>query len=72
MQEPKTEAYWRERGYRFFELSSCPACGDPISVWESPSAHMIFLEAQTLETHFSSCTRAREYRTEQRMKAGVL
>ena len=70
--EPKTPGYWFGRGYLFHELSNCPACGTEVSVWESPAKQMVMLDAQTLETHFSSCARAKEYRTEMKFREGVL
>lgn len=71
MAEPKTSRYWLDRGYQFFELGNCEACGVPVEVWSKNNQFMP-LDATTLETHFSSCSNAQAYRNEQRAKAGVL
>lgn len=71
MPEPKTPRYWLDKGYRFVSLSNCPACTAPTETWEK-GTQQILLDAKTMETHFSSCTRAKEYRTEKRMEAGLL
>jgi hypothetical protein len=71
MPEPKTIRYWIERGFQFLDLSNCEACGRPVEVW-TKNNQMVPLNGDTLETHFSTCARAKEYRTELRLKEGVL
>jgi hypothetical protein len=70
--EPKTERFWMDKGFKFASLSNCPACGAATQLWESPAKQMVHLDKDTLETHFHSCPRAREHRTEMQMKAGML
>lgn len=72
MPEPKTIRYWITKGYNFSSLSNCPACGIPVEIWISPVGAEIFLDPKDLETHFSSCSKAHEYRVAQRLKEGSL
>ena len=71
MPEPKTIRYWIDKGYQFLDLGNCEACGHPVEFWMKDN-RLTPLDAQTLETHFSSCPKAKEYRTEQRLQQGVL
>jgi hypothetical protein len=71
MPEPKTPQYWQQKGYQFFELGNCEACGQPVEFWMKAN-QPVPLDKDTLETHFSSCPNAQKYRQEQRMKAGYL
>jgi hypothetical protein len=72
MPELKTQAHWMTKGYQFFSLSNCEACGLPIEEWESPAGKLVPLDAKTLEAHWSECPQAKNFRTEMKLKAGVL
>jgi len=69
--EPKTIRHWIDRGYQFFELGNCYACGAPVEIW-TKNGRFIPLDGNTLETHYSRCSKAKQFRTEQKLKAGVL
>lgn len=71
MPEPKNARWWIDKGYKFMSLSNCPACSAPTETWLKNNTE-ILLDAKTMESHFAGCPRAREYRTEQQMRAGVL
>lgn len=73
MPEPKTIRYWLDRRYSFIRKGDCPACGVPVEFWRTPAGDReVPLDPETLEPHFSQCSQARNYRTEQRMKVGAL
>ena len=73
--EAKTAAYWQAKGYVFQSNSECPACGfaviNVVNLRKRNSTP-IMLDVATFETHFSTCEKAKEYRTDQRMEAGIL
>lgn len=73
--EAKTAAYWTAKGYVFQSNGECPACGFAvINVinFARGGQPPIMLDVATFETHFSTCGKAREFRTNQRMEAGIL
>jgi predicted amidophosphoribosyltransferase len=69
--EPKTSRHWIDRGYQFVDLGNCDACGAPVEFW-SKNNQLLPLDGKTLETHYSSCMNAKQFRTEQKLRAGVL
>jgi len=71
MPEPKTIHHWISKGYQFVSLGNCDACGLPVEIWTKTN-QLIPLNPETLETHNSGCSKAKEFRMEQRMKAGVI
>lgn len=71
MPEPKTIRHWLERGYSFVRRGECPACLKPVELFRTTAGADVPLDPQTYETHFSNCDKARQYRTEKRMEAGV-
>ena len=71
MPEPKTARYWQDSGHQFFGLSNCEACGLPVEMWAKGN-RLIPVDKDTFEAHFSSCSKAQEYRTEMKLQKGVL
>lgn len=73
MPEPKTIRTWLDRGYIFVRRGECPACHKGVEFWLRKQGGLeIMLDPDTLETHFSGCSRAKAYRAAQRAEAGVL
>ena len=72
MPEPKTADYWRNQGYTLaIGTATCPACQQSIQIWEKGKI-FVPVDPKTSEPHWSVCAKAKVFRTEQQMKAGVL
>lgn len=71
MPEPKTSRYWSDRGFQFFSLGNCDACGAPVEFWNKGN-QLFPIDKDTMETHYASCPNAKQFRQEQRLREGVL
>lgn len=72
MTGPKSPEYWRNLGYQKQGDDLCPACMAEVEVWLNKKQRPILLDRKTFESHFAGCPKAREYRMQQRIEAGVL
>lgn len=60
---PKTETELRAAGYEPPKKpSKCRGCGAEIEFWRSPKGKLIPLHSGTLEPHFATCPKAKEFR----------
>lgn len=72
MPEPKTPEFWKAKGYSYVIQGRCPACAADVEIWLAPGGNEVPIDPASFEPHFSTCPKAKEYRTEMRMRAGVL
>lgn len=74
MPQPKTAEYWRAQGYTLSPLQSqCHGCYLIVDVWvKDQSGLTVMVNPDTFEPHWASCPNAKQFRTEQNRRAGVL
>ena len=59
---PKTDTELVAAGYEFENKVKCRACGADIEFWLTPRGKHMPLDVGTLEPHWSTCTKAGEFR----------
>ena len=59
---PKTDTELTAQGYAFENKAKCRGCGADIEWWLTPKGKHIPLDAATLETHWSTCPKAKDFR----------
>lgn len=61
---PKTETELRAAGYEPPKEGSthCRGCGAEIEFWRTPKGKIIPLDAGTLESHWATCPKAKDFR----------
>jgi len=70
---PKTKDDLFAQGYKFGRATSCRACRAKIEFWMTPRGKYIPLNAGTLESHWSTCPKAAEFRRgEEKEKTSTL
>lgn len=64
MQFPKTDTELRERGYQLNGTSLCKGCNAKIDWWTTPNGKHIPMDSGTVEPHWNTCPKAKEFRRE--------
>ena len=59
---PRTDNELVAQGYEFQNKTKCRGCGADIEFWRTPRGKMIPLDAGTLEPHFSTCPKVKDFR----------
>lgn len=59
---PKTDNDLVAQGYEFDNKSKCRGCQADIEWWRTPKGKNIPLDAATLEVHWSTCPKAKDFR----------
>lgn len=59
---PKTDAGLRAIGYEFTNGGHCRGCGARISWYRTPKGASMPLDVHTYEPHWSTCTKADQFR----------
>lgn len=59
---PRTDNELTEQGYKFKNKAHCKGCNAEIEWWETPHGKHIPLDAGTLESHWSTCPNAKDFR----------
>jgi len=59
---PKTDTELVAAGYEFENKTKCRACGADIEFWLTPRGKHMPLDSGTMEPHWSTCTKAWEFR----------
>lgn len=64
MSFPKTDSELVKAGYTYESKSRCigPDCNDEIEWWRTPKGKRIPLDSGTLESHWSTCPNAEDFR----------
>ncbi len=62
MSFPRTDTDLVARGYTFEAKTKCRGCNARIEFWLTPKGKHIPLNPGTMEPHWSSCPRARDFR----------
>jgi hypothetical protein len=59
---PKTDTELNAAGYKFENKAKCRGCGAELEFWLTPKGKHIPLDPGTLECHFSTCPKAKDFR----------
>ncbi len=59
---PKTDTDLAAQGYEFKNKGHCRGCNADIEWWLTPKGRHIPLDAGTLEPHWSTCPKAKDFR----------
>lgn len=59
---PKTDTDLAAQGYEFENKARCKGCQAEIEWWRTPKGKHIALDAGTLEPHWSTCPKAKDFR----------
>jgi len=63
---PKTDTELKEAGYSFNNRSHCKGCGAEIEWWDTPKGKMMPLDPGTMEPHWGTCPKAKDFRRERK------
>ena len=59
----ESESDLEKAGYQFKNDSRCKGCQEMIEWWETPNGKMMPLDKETLQPHWSTCTKAVDFRS---------
>lgn len=59
---PRTDSDLKAAGYEYDNTSHCRGCGAEIEWWRTPKGRLIPLDPGTMEAHFATCPKAKDFR----------
>lgn len=59
---PKTESEFKSAGYRKRNFAHCGGCGALIQWYETPKHKSMPINPDTLEPHWATCPKAKEFK----------